>query len=210
MESGQATAMRLRTPAVLATAMAAAATPVLLGGPAHAASKAEQAQGQRTDVYVQGDSLTVGAGPRIKQRLGKSVRSVSVDAQVGRFTSTGIKRLAQDPQAKRARVWVIALGTNDGPDARALKRHVRRSLALAGPERDVIWLTVQRPGGYQSVNRMLRQSADNDRLHVIDWAKVTNDHPRLLSGDRVHATAHGYQVRGDMIAEKALELAQRG
>lgn len=186
------------------------AAPTLAMPAAHAATPGEKAQARSTSVYVQGDSLTVGAGPYIQRKLRGSVKNVSVDAEVGRFTSTGMKRLAHSPSAKRAGVWVVALGTNDGPDAGALKRHVKRSLALAGPNREVIWLTVQRPGPYNRVNAMLRQmGSTNPHLHVVDWARFVHQHPGLIGSDGVHATTQGYQVRGDMIADTALQLAQQ-
>lgn len=204
--------MRSKTLSLIAAALAAlVAIPALGSVPAQAATKAEQARAQRANVYVQGDSLTVGAGPIIKQHLGHSVHNVIVDAQVGRFTATGMNRLAHSANAKRALVWVVALGTNDGPDPSALKRHVTRSLKLAGPQRDVIWLTVERPGNYAGVNRMLRKlDAVDEQLHVVDWAREVHQNPGLIGGDGVHGTARGYQVRGAMIAREALALAQQG
>lgn len=179
--------------------------------PAQALTKAEKQRGQRTSVYVEGDSLTVGAGPVIKRKLRSNVQSVGVDAEVGRFTATGMSRLAQDRRAQRARIWVVALGTNDGPDPAALKRHVNRSLRMAGPNREVIWVTVVRPGGYNRVNRMLRATDRKaDRLHVVDWARAVRRSPGLIGGDGVHGTARGYEVRGSMIASEALQLARQG
>lgn len=199
--------MPKKTFAVMAAVLTSA---TLVSAPvAQAATPAEQAQARRTAVYVQGDSLTVGAGPYLKQDLRGDVKRVSVDAQIGRFTSTGMKRLAQSGSARGAKVWVVALGTNDGPDPRALKRHVSRSLALAGPTRDVIWLTVERPGPYGRVNRMLLQmDQSNERLHVVDWAKYVRKHPGALGSDGVHATSHGYQVRAALIAATTLQIAQ--
>lgn len=196
--------------ALIAAALAALMAIPMLGAPAQAATKAEKARAQNTNVYVQGDSLTVGAGPYLRQKLGNDVHNVDVDAQVGRFTATGMSRLAGSASAKRAKVWVVALGTNDGPDPSALKRHVVRSLQLAGQNREVIWLTVQRPGGYGRVNAMLRQlDQQADRLHVVDWARHVHVHRGLIGSDGVHATAYGYQVRADMIAQTARELARQ-
>ncbi len=191
------------------TAAALLATPVVVAAPAGAADS-PTAAARRTAVYVQGDSLTVGAGPYIKRRLRGDVRAVAVDAEVGRFTATGMHRLAQSPSARRAKVWVVALGTNDGPDPHALHRYVVRSLKLAGPQREVIWLTVERPGGYGRVNRMLRHlDQQAQRLTVVDWARRVHRTPSLIGGDGVHATAHGYQVRGALIARAARQLAAR-
>lgn len=189
----------------------AVATALTVGvvAPALAASPAELAEGRRSSVYVQGDSLTVGAGPHIKQQLRGNVKDVAVDAEVGRFTATGMHRLAQSGSAQRSKVWVVALGTNDAPDPGSLRHHVVRSLELAGPERQVVWLTVERPGPYGRVNTMLRRlDRQADRLTVVDWARHVHDHPGLIGGDGVHATASGYRIRGAMISETALRLAR--
>ena len=202
--------MHPRTTALIAAALTTIVAVPALSAPAHAASAAEKARAQKTNVYVQGDSLTVGAGPYLRRNLGKDVRTVAVDAEVGRFTATGMSRLASSGSAKRSKVWVVALGTNDGPDPQALKRHVVRSLQLAGPNRKVIWLTVERPGGYSRVNAMLRQlDRGQDRLHVVDWARHVHEHRGLLAGDGVHATATGYQVRAALIARTARTLAMQ-
>lgn len=195
--------------AALTGALAVPATGAV--SPAAAATRAEKQRGLHTSVYVQGDSLTVGSSARIKGQLGHQVRAVGVDAQVGRFTATGMSRLARDRRADRARVWVVALGTNDGPDAGRIKRYVMRSLRLAGDSREVIWVTLVRPGGYERVNRMLRTlDGQSDRLHVVDWARVVQRNPGLIAGDGVHGTARGYRVRGDLIARTALTLARQG
>jgi lysophospholipase L1-like esterase len=170
---------------------------------------AERERGLRTRVYVEGDSLTVGCAPAIRRTLRRHVRDVALDAAVGRFTDPGLSALARDPRARRARVWVVALGTNDGPDPRRIRNHVNRSLRLAGPRREVIWLTVRRPGGYGRVNRVLRSmDRRSDRLHLIDWAGITARHPGLLASDGVHATPRGYRIRGALIARTALFLAR--
>lgn len=205
--------MRSRLPVLAAGAAAIAVSAPLVGGatPAAAVTKQEKMRGQRTNVYVQGDSLTVGSGPVIKRRLGPEVAEVSVDAQVGRFTETGIKRIARDGHAARSRVWVVALGTNDGPDPGRLRHFVSRTLAMAGPQRDVIWVTVHRSGGYGRVNTMLRRyDATADQLHLVDWARTVQQHPGLIAGDGVHGTAAGYRVRGALISDMALTLAQQG
>lgn len=197
--------------AAAAATLSLAAAPALTPTSATAVTKAEKQRGHRTSVYVQGDSLTVGAGPRIKSQLRRHVRSVSVDAEVGRFTATGMGRLARDDRAQRARVWVIALGTNDGPDAGRIKGYVKRSLRLAGPNREVVWVTLVRPGGYERVNRMLRTvDRKAGRLHVVDWARAVGRSGGLIAGDGVHGTSRGYQVRGDLIASTALRLARQG
>ncbi len=194
---------------VAIVAIAAIATPIVAA--TDAAALTERQRAQRTNVYVQGDSLTVGSGPAIRRKLRKSVNRVWVDARVGRHAYTGLARTKHSRAARRSRVWVMALGTNDAPSARMLRRHVRASLKASGRKRDVVWVTVQRPGGYSRVNRMLRRHArSHPRLHVVDWALHVKRNPWLLAGDRVHATHRGYDIRATMIARKARQLARTG
>lgn len=178
--------------------------------PALAAGKAERAQWKKTRVYVQGDSLTVGAASPLRSTLGRKVRSLGIDAEVGRHTDTGLARLRSDRRARQADIWVVALGTNDAPDARVARGHVRRSLNMAGPGRKVVWLTLRRPGGYERVNRMLRRmDRSTERLHVVDWAAKTGGRYGLVAGDGVHGTAAGYRLRAHMITEETLKIAGR-
>jgi len=181
--------------------------PTALPATASAATGKERAQ--RTNVYVQGDSLTVGSGRGIERKLNPSVNKVTVDAQVGRHTRTGLARTKGAKSASKSRVWVMALGTNDAPNRSTIKQQVKRSLKMSGRKRQVVWVTIQRPGSYGTVNKMLRKYAKRkDRLHVVDWAKKTNERPSLLAGDRVHATHTGYEVRAEMISERVREIAR--
>ncbi|MCH9815732.1 MAG: hypothetical protein K0U64_04675 [Actinomycetia bacterium] len=181
--------------------------PTALPATASAATGKERAQ--RTNVYVQGDSLTVGSGRGIERKLNPSVNKVTVDAQVGRHTRTGLARTKGAKSASKSRVWVMALGTNDAPNRSTIKQQVKQSLKMSGRKRQVVWVTIQRPGSYGTVNKMLRKYAKRkDRLHVVDWAKKTNERPSLLAGDRVHATHTGYEVRAEMISERVREIAR--
>lgn len=202
----------MRSSRVFATAVAATvAVPPMAAVAAPQPTPAQlSAQGKRTSVFVEGDSLTVGAANGLRRRLSPHVKRVGIDAQVGRFTATGLQRVSRASRAQHSRVWVLALGTNDGPSSYLLKQKVRRSLRMAGPHRDVVWVTIKRPGGYQGVNRMLRaMDARYDNLHVVDWARAVTRNPGLVGGDRVHGTARGYEVRAQLIADKALSLAQQ-
>ena len=163
---------------------------------------------KRTKVYVQGDSLTVGSATDIRRLLKGRVKQVSVDARIGRHTTTGLSRTRASQSAKRARVWVMALGTNDAPSHRTVKKQMSQSLKMAGKQRQVIWVTLERPGNYERVNRMMRTfGARHPRLHIVDWAKETRKNRSILAGDRVHATHTGYRIRASMISRKAQELA---
>lgn len=187
--------MRLRT-----RVAAAALGPVLLTAPTPAAVSAAPPVGS---VFVEGDSLTVGSSSAIRLNLRSVVRRVTVDAQVGRNTPAGIGRLHA---GRHARVWVVALGTNDAPSPRSMRQHVRTVLKRAG-DRQVLWVSVWRSPAYRAVNRMLSSMDSREAgLSVLRWDRFIRRHPRLLASDGIHLTPAGYQVRGRMIADAVKAL----
>jgi lysophospholipase L1-like esterase len=154
-------------------------------------------------LFVEGDSLTVGSSSAIKASLRSDFRRVRVDAQVGRNTPTGVSRLNA---GRKARAWVVALGTNDAPDRRTMRRHVKQVLRQADA-RPVLWVSVWRSPAYTGVNRMLsRLARRHDTLSVLRWDRYIRKHPRLLASDGIHLTSAGYQVRGRMIADAVRAL----
>lgn len=156
--------------------------------------------------FVVGDSLTVGCQAVLKTELSRSIRSVAVDSRVGRATGEGIAHL-RSQASKRADIWVVALGTNDAPSARVMRSNVRTVLRMAG-RRQVIWLTVVRPGGYSAVNQELRRlDRDYERLTVLDWASYVHKHHSLLVNDGVHLTSTGYRIRASQISRTVKHIS---
>lgn len=165
---------------------------------------ASPATGAQLDgLFVEGDSLTVGSSNAIKANLSAEFRSITVDAEVGRSTPTGISRLNA---GQSANVWVLALGTNDAPDPKTMRRNVKTVLARAGT-RPVLWVSVWRSAEYGRVNRMLsRQDAKSTQLSVLRWDLFIKSNPQYLAADKIHLTSDGYEVRGRMIADAVRAL----
>ncbi len=158
-------------------------------------------------LFVEGDSLTVGSSAAIKRHLRADFRQITVDAQVGRNTPTGISRLSA---GRNASVWVVALGTNDAPSPSAMRQHVRTVLKRAG-HRPVLWVSVWRSPAYAKVNTMLsRLDASSSQLSVLRWDQYIRTNPALLASDRIHLTAAGYEIRGRMIAQAVRSLLVSG
>ena len=182
---------------------AAAATLAAVSAVSAAPATVSAAPAPRGTLFVEGDSLTVGSSSAIKKSLRRDFRKITVDAQVGRNTPTGISRLSA---GRKAKAWVVALGTNDAPDRRTMKRHVKKVLRQAGG-RPVLWVSVWRSAAYGKVNRMLtRLDRKYTKLGVLRWDLFIKDHPRLLASDRIHLTPAGYEVRGRMIADAVRDL----
>lgn len=172
-------------------------TPLLLQQTAAAspAAASDIPAPKKPNVFVVGDSLTVGVAPNLRRALAPHTSVVKVDARVSRATPEGISRLHSEA-AQRANIWVVALGTNDSPSASRTRANVNRILRLAGPERAVVWVNVVRPGGYHRVNNELRRlDARRSSLTVLDWASIVQRKRGLLAGDGVHLTNKGNSVR---------------
>ncbi len=164
--------------------------------------------GARQSVFVVGDSLTVGSQSSIKSSLRTISSSVGIDAKVGRYTAEGIAKL-RTPPARRSVIWVVALGTNDGPSASTMRRNIKTVMRLAGDNRSVMWVNIVRPGGYSKVNRALRKATHRyPRLSVLDWAGYITQHKNYLLPDQVHLSATGYRIRGAMIASAVRALVR--
>jgi hypothetical protein len=150
-----------------------------------------------------GDSLAVGSDPPLRQLLpGWSVPS---DVLKNRTTAVGVAII--DRQSSLPDSLVVELGTNDSPDqSDRFAGYVRHVLALAGPNRCVVWVNVHRPPfngvSYAAFNRALDQiAATSSNLAVVDWNGMVDAGQAEVAGDGVHSTPAGYQARATAIAQ---------
>ena len=150
-------------------------------------------------VYVVGDSLTVGSEADLTELLENSGIPVSIDAQVGRGSDEGVA-LFDSATGKASPVWVSALGTNDDDSVDAALGRIDRLMGMAGGK-TVFWLTLVRPGGdYGAVNSAVKQKVGQyPNLHIVDWASYVGQHRNWQEGDGVHLTAEGYAARAAYI-----------
>lgn len=154
-----------------------------------------------------GDSLTVGCASELRANLNRKIKSATVDGAISRHTSQGIS-LLRTSAARQADIWVVALGTNDAPSTGQTRSNVLKVLRMAG-NRQVVWMTLVRPGGYDRVNRELhRLDRRYNRLTVVDWAKTVSRKRWVLAGDSVHLTPSGYRLRAEQIARHVGVLSE--
>jgi len=150
-----------------------------------------------------GDSLGVGSDPPLRRLLpGWSITS---DVLKNRTTAVGVAII--DRQSSLPDSLVVELGTNDSPDqSDRFAGYVRHVLALAGPNRCVVWVNVHRPPfngvSYAAFNRVLDQiAATSSNLAVVDWNGMVDAGRAEVAGDGVHSTPAGYQTRATAIAQ---------
>lgn len=154
-------------------------------------------------VYILGDSLTVGSKKRIQSIYKKAKLKVTINAAVSRSTRQGISAL-NSSQAKKAKTWVIALGTNDPQSKSAYTKLVNQVTKKAG-SRQVVWFTIYRPkhSAQSSTNEAIRTAATNTpNLRVVEFAGAAVNNGHYFQKDKVHLTPTGYTWRGDMYLPK--------
>jgi hypothetical protein len=93
---------------------------------------------------------------------------------------------------------VVVFGSNPTPAVDGFDAEVRtlvESLIDRGAER-VVWVPPVGVGttfDYTDKARLLREVTDGyDQVEVIGWDREVQDHPELVSGDRLHLTPEGY------------------
>jgi lysophospholipase L1-like esterase len=154
-------------------------------------------------LFVDGDSLAVGTRPHIGRELrGWDVRH---SVAVGRHTSEGVAVL-RSLGADLPPVIHVSLGTNDDPkQTSTFRESIRDVLDIAGPDRCVVWTNVVRPPvagvTYDGYNHVLAsESRPEERLRVVNWARLVRENPDWLAMDGVHASAEGYRGRARAVA----------
>ncbi|HEY8467518.1 MAG TPA: GDSL-type esterase/lipase family protein [Solirubrobacterales bacterium] len=145
----------------------------------------------RVPILVIGDSLEVGTGPYLKERLGDRIQ---VFARRGRPSAEGLKVLRKRLRDRHG-VVVFDLGSND--DHRQpwiLRGNMRAAHRLIKRWRCMVVATVN-PDRREPLNEVIRRIAERPNVALFDWRRITKRRPELLSEDGVHATPQGYEVR---------------
>lgn len=139
------------------------------------------------DVFAIGDSVLAGAAACLE------VRGVKVNAEQSRQVSAAIEILARKADTLPSRV-IVHLGTNGG----AIARELDTIMALLGPDRLVLWSTIQLPDDpsrytyERSTNDAIAELADRyDNALVFDWESVSRQHPEWLYVEGIHMTPEG-------------------
>jgi len=159
------------------------------------------ASAARGTVTLVGDSLNVGVERYLPDAL--PGWTIVANDMVGRSTPQGIAELEAGKPKLSSHV-VVSLGTNDPPTAvSAFRDDVARVLALVGPNRCVAWATIYRDGApNDAFNAVLHDAARaNQRVRLVEWAEMVQEHPEWLAGDGLHGNETGYRERARAVAD---------
>jgi hypothetical protein len=191
-------------PADAAASAAAAAPPATTAPPTTApattttaapTTTAPPAPGAYAATTAIGDSVLVGAGPVMAERMGASLR---VDALIGRQMADApalIRGLAE--RGELGRVVLLHLG-NNGPFTAG---QIDDVFAAIGPDRKVLLVNVLVPRRWEGeVNGALAAAAArHPNAVLIDWRTFVTSEPGLTREDGYHLTAIGAQRYTDLV-----------
>jgi hypothetical protein len=146
-----------------------------------------------------GDSVMLGAA----SWLAGNIPNLDLDSQVGRQASAAIA-LLQDRLAagQLGQIVLVHIG-NNGTLSDAQFEQI---MAIAGAERQVIFINTQVPRAWQDDNNAVISAgaARHANLTLIDWHGVTKDHPELFAKDRIHLNGAGAELYTRLVIEAVL------
>lgn len=139
------------------------------------------------DVFAIGDSVLAGAAPCLARR------GMDVDAKQSRRVTDALAILERKGDRLPSRI-IVHLGTNGG----LTESEADQVMALLGPDRVVLWSTVQLPDDptrytyERSTNDVIAALARRyDTVRIFDWEAISRQQPEWLYAEGIHMTPQG-------------------
>jgi peptidoglycan/LPS O-acetylase OafA/YrhL len=146
-----------------------------------------------------GDSVMMGAAAW----LAGNIPNLDLDSQVGRQASAAIA-LLQDrlEKGELGQIVLVHIGNNGS----ITDGQFEQIMAIAGPDRQVIFLNTRVPRDWQdSNNAVLSGGAQRHaNMTLVDWYSVTEDHPELFAKDRIHLNGAGAELYTRLVIQAVL------
>ena len=193
--------------AVLLTACGASEVPSITGETVPTTADEITVPAGASEVFVLGDSLTVGVQPYLRRELArKGWRLTGVDARVFRTTAEGL-RILRTKARRLPDTVLVALGANDVNATRAqVTEWVRSARSIVG-DRRLIWINLhvdidKAPSQkrYAVINDALETAAQQYDVEIADWHAWVKGHRVPMQADGVHYTGTGYRKRASFYA----------
>jgi hypothetical protein len=194
--------------AVAPVAPPAAGSPTPATAPAEAAAAVEE-------VFVVGDSLTVGVEPWLAGDMAShGVRLVGVDARVSRPVDEGLAVLRSAGERLPSTV-VVALGTNNLSATRTqIEGWLRTARQLVG-DRRLIWVNLSvdldkapHLDRFEQINAAIAAAAPRYGIEVADWDRWSADYGVTTRPDGIHYEDRAYRLRAWFYAEAVAQDAE--
>ena len=146
-----------------------------------------------------GDSVMLGAATW----LAGSIPNIDLDSKVGRQASSAIALLQERLAAGQLGPIVLVHIGNNGTLTEA---QFERIIAIAGPDRQVIFLNTRVPRTWQDGNNAVLSAGAQRHANttLIDWYGVTQDHPELFAHDRIHLNGAGAELYTRLVIDAVL------
>ena len=153
-------------------------------------SKGSSKGGSKGDVFLIGDSLSVRAENKLKEKI----PGIKIDAKVSRQFAAGLSIL--ESSNTKADTVVMALGTNGTFNQSDIDRAKR---AANGGR--LILMTVGGPKvpSVSTVNPLVKKN--RGKVGIADWEAAVKRNPNYISSDGVHQTPSGTEAFAEVIAD---------
>ena len=157
--------------------------------------KTVEKAGEKSPVFLLGDSVMVGA----TDELVKRIPNASLDSQVGRQLSKGIEILKQRKENKTLSDTVIIHLGNNSP---ITPKQIDDLVSLLTEKRKIVFVNLKLPRNYESANNQLLDEAakKHANIRVVDWHSRSMNVANVFGKDGIHLLGNGAKLYAELIS----------
>lgn len=151
--------------------------------------------GEKSPVFLLGDSVMVGATDELVKRL----PNASLDSQVGRQLSKGIQILNERKANNTLSDTVIIHLGNNSP----INQHqIDDLVSLLTEKRKLVFVNLKLPRNYESANNQLLNEAakKHPNIRIVDWHTRSMNAENVFGKDGIHLLGNGAKLYAELIA----------
>lgn len=157
--------------------------------------KTVEKAGEKSPVFLLGDSVMVGA----TEELVKRIPNASLDSQVGRQLSKGIEILKQRKENNTLSDTVIIHLGNNSP---ITPKQIDDLVSLLTEKRKIVFVNLKLPRNYESANNQLLDEAakKHSNIRVVDWHSHSMNAANVFGKDGIHLLGNGAKLYAELIS----------
>ena len=158
---------------------------------------------EKTGLWVTGDSVILG----IRSQLEEYEPIDLINARVGRQINERIEVVGVDAKSVPRSIAVLNLG-NNGPVS---EEQVRKLFDLLANQPHFVVVNAAVPRGWRESNNQTIASviADYENGSLVDWDRISKNHPEYFAPDGVHLVPTGANVYVSAVLEVLEEIGYR-